>query len=992
MRVIERLFRPLTLRVIGALCWLACAGLGATPLPAEDVEFEFSPMERVLDTGVEMEPRRHAFTNRWLGAEQHHAHAVYVKRGTDNTLQVYYVRQTHGLTGVFAEPVSLGSAGVTVSSDPDVYVDSEGVAHVTWTGRREYDGRVVDGVYYARADDTSVTPGRLVSPDRVVSASWPRIAAVRLLGEQESRPFIAFAGNHPSQTTQETDVLLLMGPKGGGTTGQFQLTNLTNAPGQGYRHINFDLVEGLEPEDSSQRAVQGAIVYQAGNRIDAILTNGSNPTGISFRSPSTLFTGESGQEFHPAFRVQSITPDNMGYAGHMAYKEYEDGPVHYMQFSAVRGSGIDSEVFRAIFGWVGTTEYPSISVQADDVITWRSYKSVSITVYFPAERKLRVRRNTGGLSHKFELPPVPPPPGMLPIEPRRTTRFTYHAVINIPHQTFRAIGPKFTGKNAGSPQLIYRLGGELRLADSAGNLPLPPTPTPTPPPPGPGDPIVFHPNHALVQQNRRFHSNRPAVFAERSGPSAGRLHAIRPDRSQAGLIEFFYTREHSTTSSTFPTEIPVATGNEERPGTPTDLDFFVDRNGEAHLAWVGAYPAGGPGAVAVYYARLNGMQITPPRRVSPPTINTVSNPRIAAVQLPGEFAPRPHIAFVGNRPGTSYTAVSLLTGPPGGGNSGTFTLRTLTQEIGTGHRNLAFDMVEGLPPSQGAAPAVQGAIVYQLADHLYAIPSEGTDADGIILGSPAVVTTGLVDGSFRSALAIQSVSGAAKGYVAHLAYSEYGGAPLRYMQFSPLGGTSGLRTESLPAPVGPLASQAMPDIIVEPVTLIDDRFDKRVTIAFRDPDGSVLNVVRNSGGLSPRFGLAAAGTGQPRPMTPFDSTARLSFSPLSTFSANGPGLLTLAPATGGYQVRVAYTLDGRQTVSVEVGLPAPPGGTDPTPDPTPTPTPAPTLTPPPDFVSRTEIIDTLLGLRGLPLGERVHLGDRNTDEIWDAADVFLPAR
>ncbi len=60
------------------------------------------------------------------------------------------------------------------------------------------------------------------------------------------------------------------------------------------------------------------------------------------------------------------------------------------------------------------------------------------------------------------------------------------------------------------------------------------------------------------------------------------------------------------------------------------------------------------------------------------------------------------------------------------------------------------------------------------------------------------------------------------------------------------------------------------------------------------------------------------------------------------------------------------------------------------PGPTPTPTPVPTLTPPPDFVSRTEIIDTLLGFRALPTDERFFLGDRNTDAVWDAADVFLP--
>ncbi len=495
---------------------------------------------------------------------------------------------------------------------------------------------------------------------------------------------------------------------------------------------------------------------------------------------------------------------------------------------------------------------------------------------------------------------------------------------------------------------------------------------------------------------------RHAVFTERSGPNAGRLHAAYHTYDQSFEMTVFYTCEDTPGSSNFYTGLAVGLDGYLPGVTPDpDVDLFVDSNGEAHLVWVGERPVGAQRVQGVYYARVGRTGAIQPRLISPPTITKAAHPRVAAVRLPGESAARPHVAFVGNRPGGTNTAVCLLTGPQGGGTTGTFTMRTLTGAGETGHRNLAFDLVEGLRSSGGGVPPAQGAIVYQRGDGLYAIASDGTDAGGLMFRPPQTIASSLVTGDFQPALAVQTVSGQPEGYVGHVAYLPYAGGQLRYIQFSPLEGNGGLVTEQLASPLAESVPQGgWPDIIVEPAAELEDRFDKRVSVAFRDAPSRSIRVFRNSGGVSPRFGLGPVGGAQPRAITDFDNWGTVATGNEPMTRGSGPGVLGLTYRNGAHRLRVAYRTGvgaigfGDYMLANEAGLPAPPAGDDPaprpTPQPEPTPTPGPTLTPPPDSVSRTEIIDTLLGLRGVTSPERAHLGDRNEDGVWDAADVLLP--
>ncbi|MCC6546347.1 hypothetical protein IT570_04185 [Candidatus Sumerlaeota bacterium] len=59
----------------------------------------------------------------------------------------------------------------------------------------------------------------------------------------------------------------------------------------------------------------------------------------------------------------------------------------------------------------------------------------------------------------------------------------------------------------------------------------------------------------------------------------------------------------------------------------------------------------------------------------------------------------------------------------------------------------------------------------------------------------------------------------------------------------------------------------------------------------------------------------------------------------------------------------------------------------PTPSPSPSPSIGPTLTATPNIVTRTEIIDTLLGLRPAPSSARVAQHDTDANGFWDAGDV-----
>jgi hypothetical protein len=436
------------------------------------------------------------------------------------------------------------------------------------------------------------------------------------------------------------------------------------------------------------------------------------------------------------------------------------------------------------------------------------------------------------------------------------------------------------------------------------------------------------------------------LFAERTGSNVGRLHVVFIAPRTEGGFGVFYRRESSAGSSAFSSPIEVSSGVAGQFSQP---DLFVDPLGNAHVVWRAVTT--NPARQHLWTAQISsgGSQVGSPIRATPSDNGEAAFPQLVALRFTQNAPVRVIVAYVGRDTNTNQTDQEVLTVSRDIGQSTYTAPFKLTDDTVSGIAALDFDMVESLPPNSGSSNWVaQGALVFERESRIYAIMSIGASDSSVTFNTDGIIE---ITGSFvgqSPALRVQSVFGLATGYVCHLAFigTENNLTQASYLQFGYLGESNAFakseRFTSFQLPTS--FSASFPSITVEPDTVQNTRYQKRVAISYVDING--MQVSRNAGGLSSNFSLQVVSGETQQNISPFTDSGTIAG---MTYTSRGPGSLDTSRFSTSYYLRLIGNTTTEVHLYNEFGLPAPtptPTATTATPTPTPSGTTAtPSLTP-----------------------------------------------
>lgn len=364
------------------------------PLGAPGMSFN-SPY--VIEQGITSGDSEVSVFAERFGAGKGRLHLVYTATNTMGGKSVFYRRESTIGASDFAAPVRVSPLDNNTNiSQPDIYTDQNGVAHICYIGPNASN----QAVFYARVNGASLTGPVRASPDSTTVAAYPQIAAVKFAGRSLVQPFIAYVGNDPTFGQTDTEVVLLIANPSSTTTFDTVL-KLTDDADSTESNLAFDLTQSLPTGGSPAYLIQGAVVFNRGNTLRAVLSETGSSTGIGFGAERTLVNDIVVQS--PALVVQSVLGSANGFVGHVAYR-VNPSEIQYLQFARLpTGSDFQSER-RSGFSFVSSPAYPSLTVVPDSTVDDRFQIPVTLCFYDNLGRVLNFARNTGGLSSNFGLP------------------------------------------------------------------------------------------------------------------------------------------------------------------------------------------------------------------------------------------------------------------------------------------------------------------------------------------------------------------------------------------------------------------------------------------------------------------------------------------------------------------------------------------------------------------------------------------------------------
>ncbi|MCC7392981.1 hypothetical protein IT571_11565 [Candidatus Sumerlaeota bacterium] len=375
---------------------LALLGFLAVTAAGSAITFQLPPYIVAPTTQTQAK----VFAERY-GANIGRVHIVYLAQNTSGGTGVFYTRETGVGNNVFTTPLLVSPLDNKTYNEPAISVDRYGTAHIVFIGDNPTNA-ANDSVFYGKVSSGgALTAAQKITPDSVVVAFSPQVAAVQYRGRSVVQPHVAYISNDIGGGI-DTDVYLLtadpLNPSNFGTP-----LNLSADTNSSEQNLTFDLVEGLNsgsgPTDYN---IQGALVYERSNTLQAIMVSSASSTSIGFAAVQQLISNAQA----PALCVQSVFQSPNGYVGHLAFRPTQvAGEVNYMQF-ARDGSGTIAQEVLSSFTPATVATAPSVTVEpylpseltGTNFINARFDKDVSISYADQGSRSENAARNSGGIS------------------------------------------------------------------------------------------------------------------------------------------------------------------------------------------------------------------------------------------------------------------------------------------------------------------------------------------------------------------------------------------------------------------------------------------------------------------------------------------------------------------------------------------------------------------------------------------------------------------